>query len=52
MDYYSQSAEKLDALVEEHEIQSLITVSQRPVKDFLMEEHDLYSASDLKVAHK
>jgi hypothetical protein len=43
---------KLDALVEEREIQSLMMVSQRSLNDFLMEEPDLYSANDLKVVYK
>jgi hypothetical protein len=43
---------KLDAFVEGREIQSLMTVSQRSLNDFLMEEPDLYSASDLRVVYK
>jgi hypothetical protein len=43
---------KLDALVEERDIQSLMMVSQQSLKGFLTEEPDLYSASDLKVVYK
>jgi hypothetical protein len=47
-----QLNKKLDALVEERELQSLMTVSEKSLKDFLMEEPDIYSMSDLKVVYK
>ena len=43
---------KLDALVEEREVQALMEVSERSLNDFFVKEPELYSASDLKVVYR
>ncbi len=51
-DLLGQLNRKLDALVEEREIRSLMIASERSLNDFLGKEPDLYSASDIKVVYK
>lgn len=46
-----QLSKKFDALVEEREAQSIMTVSEKSLKDFLTEEPNIYSMSDLKVVY-
>ncbi len=44
--------EKLDTLVQEHETQAMMVLSQQSLKDFLAEEQELYSVKDLKVTYR
>jgi len=40
-----------DMLINDRETVGLMTLSERSLKEFLEDEPDLYSASDIKVVH-
>jgi hypothetical protein len=43
---------KLDALIQNRETLTMMTISERALKDFLSGEPDLYSSRDVKVAYR
>lgn len=50
--YLQELNRKLDELLEEKEIISLMKLSDRGLKDFVFEEPEVYSIKDLKVRYK
>ncbi|WP_321421965.1 hypothetical protein [uncultured Methanobacterium sp.] len=45
-------SEKLDILLEEKEIMSIMKLSEKSLSSFLSEEPDIYCLDDLKVRYK
>lgn len=43
---------KLDSLIRERETAAIMIMAQDSLKDFLMNEPDLYSRKDIKVAYR
>jgi hypothetical protein len=43
---------KIDMLIEDREILSLMVLAERSLKDFLEKEPDVYSVKDIKVRYR
>ncbi len=43
---------KLDAMVQDKETLAMMVMSQQALKEFFLDEPDLYSAKDIKVAYR
>ena len=51
-DYLVELNRKLDELMEERELLSLMAASEKSLREFLLNEPDLYSLKDLKVRYR
>lgn len=51
-DQIFQISDKLDILINERETIGLMTLSEKSLREYLEDEPDLYSVSDLKVVYK
>lgn len=43
---------KIDSLIANRELLSMMTLSERSLRDFLFQEPDIYALKDLKVRHR
>lgn len=50
--YLQELSRKVDELLEEKEIISIMKVSEKDLVDFISEEPEIYSVKDLKVRYK
>jgi hypothetical protein len=50
-DLLSKLNKKIDVLIEDKDTLSLMTLTEKTLKDFLENEPDLYSIKDIKVGH-
>lgn len=50
--YLHELTRKLDELLEEKEVISVMKVSEKSLADFVSEEPEIYSVKDLKVRYK
>lgn len=51
-DQILQISDKLDMLINDRETRGLMTLSEKSLKEFLEDEPNIYSVSDLKVVYK